>query len=375
MINNATTFGGQRANPTIDLFSNKDKKSNVPNVFFLGTNSRAIAHQRSLIPSKFLARAKSANCGVMFGRFTKEVIDWADVVVFQRVGGRVIEDLVRYCRLTNTATIYDVDDDLFNYPQAKEYETVDTEKVTKDVLGMMQLVDCIVVTEEQIKKSAEEYTIIPIHVIKNYIDIEQWDAPKSKNYNQPEFLIGWAGGHYHSEDLKILEKPIRRILREYPHIKFVTIGDKLNSLFKEFRDRIYYHDFVDISNFPDLMYKMRFSIGLAPLSHSKFSESRSNIRLLHHSLLSIPTIASNFGPYARAKEEGFPFIVVDNREDAWFNALQNLIEDEKKRVYLGASAREAVYQQYRAEKLVPKWAGLIRQAIELSRRKKEELNK
>ena len=93
--------------------------------------------------------------------------------------------------------------------------------------------------------------------------------------------------------------------------------------------------------------------------------------MLHYSLLSIPTIASNFGPYARSKEEGFPFVTVENNEDAWFASIAELIEDETKRIYLGQAAREAVLQQYRAEDLTPKWLGLIRSAIEISLKRKE----
>jgi len=369
-MKNKSTFGGQSANPVSDLFHRSSPS--VPNVFFLGSGSRAIVHQRALIPSKYLSRAKAANCGVMFAKFTKETIDWADVVVFQRVGGRSMEALVQYCRMTNTATLFDIDDDIFNYPEAKEYEATDTERVAEDIRNMMQLVDVIVVTEEKIKESAEEYTITPIQVIPNYIDIEMWDAPKKKNYNQPDFIVGWAGGHYHSEDLKILEEPMHKILTDYPDVKFVTIGDKIDSLLKDFPEQVFFYEFTDVAEFPDLMHKLQFSIGLAPLSESDFSNARSNIRLLHYSLLSIPTIASNFGPYKRAYEDNFPILAVQNVNEDWVNNIKALIDNEKQRKFLGTAAREAVVQKYRAELLTPKWMGAIRTAKELCKKKKEK---
>jgi glycosyltransferase involved in cell wall biosynthesis len=367
-MKNKTTFGGVTANPISGLIR---KPSSVPNVFFLGSTSRALVHQRSLIPSKYLAKAKAANCGVMFGKYTKEVVDWADVVVLQRVGGRSIENLVGYCRLKGKATVYDIDDDVFNYPEAKEYETTDIEKVALEVETMMNLVDIVTVSEDRIKKSAEVHTINPIHTIQNYIDVEMWDLPKKKKYNQPDFLIGWAGGHFHSEDLKILEEPMRQILKQYPKVKFVTIGDKIDSLLAEFKDQVFFHEFVDVADFPDLMHKLQFSIGLAPLSHSKFSDARSNIRLLHYSLLSTPTIASHYGPYARSSDNNFPFFTVENTTEKWVEALKILIDDKNQREFLGKAAREAVMPKYRAERLVPKWSAAIRLAIELSTQKKE----
>jgi len=367
---NNTTFGGVRANPVSDLV--KKNSSPVTNIFFLGSGSRAIVHQRCLVPSKYISRAKAANCGVMFGRFTKEVIDWADVVVFQRVGGRTMECLVQYCKMQGKGTVYDIDDDVFNYPEAKEYEASDLERVSEDVKAMMQMVDVIVVSEEKIKLSAQEQTIIPIRVIPNYIDIEQWDEPKSKNYIQPDFVIGWAGGHYHSEDLKIIEEPMQKILREFPEVKFVTIGDKIDSLIEEFPERVYFHEFVDIADFPDLMHQLKFSIGLAPLSESTFSDSRSNIRLLHYSLLSIPTIASNFGPYSRAQEDNFPVYITDNQPEDWYDAIKYLIVGKEQRDFLGRAAREAVVQKHRAEKLVPKYMQIFRLSIEISKLRKNQ---
>lgn len=358
------TFGGISTNPVSGI--SRRTSSPVMNIFFLGSTNRALAYQRSLIAAKYLSKSKSANCGVMFGRFTKEVIDWADIVVFQRVGGRVIENLATYCRKKGIAVIYDMDDDVFNYPEAKEYESSDLGRVYNDVTNMMSLSDCVIVTEESIRESARSHVVAPIYVVPNYIDVEVWDEPKKKNYNNPDFIIGWAGGHYHSEDLKIIEEPIKIILRKYPNIKFATIGAKIDSLFDEFGSRIFYHDFVDVADYPELMHRMKFSIGLAPLSHSKFSDARSNIRLLQYSLLEIPTIASCFGPYARSYDDGFPVVAVNNTTEAWVQALCFLIDNDTSREYYGKASREAVVSKYRAERLVPKYMDIFRIAKELS---------
>ncbi len=363
------TFGGMNANPVSDLF--RKKAGPVPNLFFLGSGSRALVYQRALIPGKYISRARVANCGVMFGRFTKETVDWADVVIFQRVGGNSMENLVNYCRIKGKATIFDIDDDVFNYPEAEEYEETDIGRVADEVKRMMNLVDLIVVTEDKIKKSAEECTIVPIHIIPNYVDVEMWDVPLAKNYTQPDFLIGWAGGHYHSEDLKIIEEPMRIILKKYPKVKFVTIGDKIDSLIEEFPDRAVYHEFVDIADFPDLLHRLKFSIGLAPLSISDFSASRSNLRLLQYSLLKIPTIASYFGPYARAFDDNFPLLTTENNTDSWVKAISLLIEDSIQREFIGKAAREATEQKYRAALVVPKWMGAVRLSTEISERRKK----
>lgn len=349
-----------------DLFIKKDKNMKV---FFIGAvGSKAIAYWRSLVPAKFLAVARFANTAVMFGQYTKEAIDWADVVVFQRVAGGNLRALAQYCKMTNTGMLFDIDDDVFNYPDSPEYHEVDIDKVGDDILEMIELSNAVSVTEETLAVTLEEKTSKPIYVIPNAVDFEFWDAPNKKNYKHDDFIIGWTGGAFHFLDFSIIVPVMSHILKKYDYIKFAAIGGALpEELIKEFPNRILYHKFMDMDKFPDFIHKMKFNIGLAPLWENKFNDSRSNIRVLQYSITETPTIASNFGAYKRLYDDKFPMVVVENTTEAWIEAVEKLIKDGSTRKFLGRAARERTQYSYRAERAAPKWAKALREVQALAK--------
>ena len=345
------------------------RRGGAMRVFFLGAvGSKAIAYWRSLVPAKFLARARLANTAIMFGNFTKEAIDWADIVVFQRVAGGSLCSLAEYCRMTGTGMLFDLDDDVFNYPDSPEYHEVDTDKVAADIMEMVQLSDAVSVTEETLAASLREKTDKPIYIIPNSIDFDFWDAPRQKNYTHDDFLIGWMGGAYHLADFDIIVPVMRYILKKYDYIKYCSIGAVPEELIKEFPDKVLFHKFTSIDALPDLMSKLKFNIGLAPLWENKFNDSRSNIRLLQYSVLEIPTVASAFGAYKRAVDDNFPMIAVPNKTEEWIAAIEDLIENKEQREFLGKAARERTKYFYRAERSAPKWAAALREVKFLAER-------
>lgn len=343
-----------------DMFVKKIKGMKV--FFIAAMGSKGIAYWRSLVPAKFLARAKFANTAIMFGKYTKEAVDWADVVVFQRVAGETIRAVAQYCRMTNTGILYDVDDDVFNYPNSPEYHEVDVDKVGMDILDVIELSDVVSVTEETLAEVLSEKTAKPIRVLPNSVDFEFWDAPAKKNYSHDDFIIGWAGGAYHLLDFDILIPVMTHILDKYKNIKFASIGAVPEELLKAYPDRVLFHKFMDMDVLPDFLHKMKFDIGLAPLWENKFNDSRSNIRVLQHSVLETPTIASDFGAYRRLKEANFPLITVPNKVEDWIAAIEDLISDKEKRKYLGQAARERTKFSFRAERIAPKWIAALREA-------------
>lgn len=354
------TEGVQVARPSeyTGLFSKKDKKLHI---FFLGARgSRALAYQRCAIPAKYIARAKIAQTAVMFGTFTKESVDWADIVVLQRVGGQSVANVAKYCQMLGKAVVFDLDDDIFHYPDSPEYKDSDVTKIAEDILMVWKSCNGIITTEEVIAESASDHTDLPIYVIPNTIDFEDWDKPLEKNYSHSDFLIGWMGGHYHVLDLSIIVEPVSKILDEFKDVKFAAIGACPPALLDKYPDRVLFHPFLDVYDLPDLMCKMKFDIGLAPLAENKFANARSNLRVLQYSALSTPCVASHFGPYRRASEEGFPIISVENTTESWCGAIKRLINNKEQREYLGQAAREKAFSCCKAEEIIPLWNALIK---------------
>jgi glycosyltransferase involved in cell wall biosynthesis len=355
---------------TLDLPSMRREGS--PNIFFIGSKgSKALAFWRAVTPAKYVAKSKSASTMVMFGRFTKEVVDWADIIVLQRIAGPSAVHLARYIKLAGKMSVFDLDDDIFNYPDSPEYQQTDVQKISEDVFDVMKECDVVGVTEESLAASIRERLDKPIYILPNCLDFEFWDAPKDKNYSRDGFIIGWTGGHYHVLDLQLLVEPMSYILDKYKEIKFAAIGDCPKELTKKYEGRVLFHPFVNIDQLPDLMYRLKYDIALAPLYGNTFANSRSNARLLIYSAMSTPTIASDFGPYHRSYKDKFPMVVVDDKPESWIKAIEKLIKDKKRREYLGKAARAKVEAAYGADKMVMKWLAMFRDVRTLKKLREE----
>ena len=89
-----------------------------------------------------------------------------------------------------------------------------------------------------------------------------------------------------------------------------------------------------------------FDIGIAPLESNPFNLHKSDIKFLDYSALKIATVASNVEAYAGTiihQETGF---LVDNKTEAWVDALSALISSIEARRRIADNAY-AYLQEHR----------------------------
>lgn len=95
---------------------------------------------------------------------------------------------------------------------------------------------------------------------------------------------------------------------------------------------------------------MPWDIGIAPLTNSKFNQSKSHIKWMEYSMYEIPTVASKVYPYSKdilgikTIEDGVTGILCENGE--WEKKLSMLIEDEELRRKIGKQAKEYVAKNW-----------------------------
>ena len=124
-------------------------------------------------------------------------------------------------------------------------------------------------------------------------------------------------------------------------------------LLMDYPGRVFLQEFVNVELFVKTMAVTRFDIGLAPLFPTEFSKSRSSLRLLQYSALSIPTVLSDWGEYGKFVGDGFPALVANDGD--WGEVVQELIDDEERRVQLGEKAYQHVVSRYEIRENIFKW--------------------
>lgn len=109
-----------------------------------------------------------------------------------------------------------------------------------------------------------------------------------------------------------------------------------------------------------------FDIGLAPLQDNDFNLSKSQIKWLQYSSLSVPTIASNVGPYQEIEDgvTGLKVKAKGSQHDRWVKALEKLIFDKEYRIQLGKNAYKYVKEKYDMDKNCELWKNTWIEVIE-----------
>lgn len=296
---------------------------------------------------------------IVASSFTKEQVDWADIVVMQRITGDVPLHVAKYCKLAGKKVIYELDDNIFDYPDSPEYKKDNVQQETISVIKTLRQCDAVTTTTQAIADVVNELVDIKVYVLSNQIDFGNFPDMKVEKRNT--FIIGWAGGHFHIQDLSLIEEPLCRILDKYPEVMVTMLGCCTRGLYERYKNRIWVEPFSSITDFFTKMVMLRFDIGLAPLYKTEFARGRSNLRLLQYAALRIPIIASNYGEYGAALNNGLKGIKAEDSE--WFEKICYLIENSQERKRLGMDAFSYVKGQYDIEKNVCKWAGCYKEIL------------
>lgn len=107
-------------------------------------------------------------------------------------------------------------------------------------------------------------------------------------------------------------------------------------------------------------------VAVIPLRPSPFNLAKSDITLLSWSIQGVACVCSRVGPYAQAERDGFPAVYVDHQdEEAWVNALRDLLYDRARASELGERARAWVLERRVFPAAAEAWERALRRAVEI----------
>lgn len=389
-------------------------------VYMHFSESSAVGYYRIWQPEKWLNRLGLANVKRLPddkhlitpfnksdanpNRSQEELIEWADLLVYQRRNTRVQHAVLEaILEKFNKPVVYELDDDLINidnsHPQYNVYreksasEAFDVIKInTKDLSkyqkagkilqvgypdppdGTLQLmlikdwdlgwllreylpvISAITVTCEALKEVYVKYNP-NVYVLPNCIDFELWDGLRpQQDYGYT--VLGWAGGFQHLRDMdRVLAPVIDIILNRFPDVRFHYVrcqSKELQRLERKYPNQVHYIGAgCPISEWPKTYNDWQFDIGLAPLYRSKFNEGKSNLKWLENSARKIPTVASDIRTYSEIEQGVTGYKCRDTND--WVNALIELIKDKKKRKTMGQKAYDYIKSNYDAKDNAPRY--------------------
>ncbi len=312
--------------------------------------------------------------------FITEKIIEAEIILFQRPTDESWLNFIKIARKYGKLIVADYDDDPFNtspwnpayrfYGVANVYHKTDMGDTIplweagqegfsiednirrrdcfRASFKKCDMVSCTTpILAETFKKINKNTAVLP-----NALDFDLFPQVEMV---KKEIRIGWQGGSSHYEDLYMVSKAIKAILKKHDNVKFIFFGDmRFYGLFKDIpEDKIEWHSWLSFKAYPYKLACLNIDIGLCPIVDNIFNRNKSAIKYFEYSAMRIATIASNIPPYTEVMTAGENGLLVS--DDQWFMAMEDMIGDVEKRRKLADKAYDNVFENHNADKKVHLW--------------------
>ena len=295
---------------------------------------------------------------------------WADVVILEMVSGVDINDMLhKYgCKV-----ILEYDDLVEKVPKLHpNYPNLKGKKGRKKwraVKKAIKSADAIITVSPELYHNYGKYTKHKL-LFPNYCWINHWEKPYKPNDSEQLRLL-WAGSTSHKADLIPFKPTLKKILLNFPEIKFIYIGTGGASssnpttelfygedFFKDFPENREYMIGVDSAVWPFKLSTLRADIGLAPLEKNYFNKCKSLCKYLEYSINKIPAIYSRWF-YKKIVKDNQTGLLADTPEE-WYQAIKALIMKPDMRKRLAEAAYKDVKENYNIKSYLPEWENFVK---------------
>lgn len=314
----------------------------------------------------------------------------ADVVVLGRAFSENVVRITHQIREWGGKVVFDLDDNFFDVspfsPHYKQlgimpvnidrpdgqtlpmwvdgvngFDVRKSRQVRKDFINTIRAVDCITVTTEPLAKEYRRFND-HVRVVPNAVDFGLWERPPMR-WEKDEVRLLYTGAANHQEDFFFVSDVLKRLQEKHPRLRLVFIGTDWKQIPNALDySRVEVHPWVHIEAYPYLLRSLCCDIGIAPISKTKFNDCRSALKWKEYSALKMATVATRYGPYARAIEDGVSGVLVDTK-DEWFNALSSLIENDSMRRSIAHNAYRVVKRKYSLDYIVDTWMNVFKESL------------
>lgn len=285
----------------------------------------------------------------------REVVKKFDIVYFNYTANPwAFAAMGAMCRTKGLPMVLDLDDNLFEI--TSDNPAYDVYKKgsdgLKNFIAICNEVDYITCTNNYLRnvicdKTKKKHD--QVFAMDNYIDLDLYKYPQPFK-DEESILLTHFGSTTHFIDLQNKEfvEGVRRILRDFPTVKFLTVGSFVPSFRNNWGER-YQNEFgcVDVyawikEKFPEVMAKT--DICVVPLESLPYTRCKSAIKYLEMSSAKKPGVWQKIRQYREVinGENG----LLAETADEWYEAIKSLILDKKKRKKMGEMAYKDIVEKH-----------------------------
>jgi glycosyltransferase involved in cell wall biosynthesis len=296
-----------------------------------------------------------------------QVFDPADIIMLPRVIEEMFIRLTKEMQKMGKKIVIDHDDNMFNIsPFSNHYEDHGTEEVTISMKGeliklwedgknidlktnrkrmdlckkALEQADLVTTTTEILANVYREYSD-NVKVLPNCIDTKIWQKLPLKERDDIRF--GWFGGSSHYEDLYTIQPALEEVIKIFPKLKLVIMGQLFNGVFKNIpKDRFEFHSWTPTPAYPYKAATLDLDFAVIPLRNTDFNVCKSPIKWIEMGALKIPSVTTHMSPYKEIATDTNGIFIKDNDIDSWIKGISMLAESPEYRKQMGEEAYKTI---------------------------------
>jgi len=326
------------------------------------------------------------------------MILWADYIVFSATMNDISKEIAMLLSINkkpHLQFVMDIDDLSHNLPFMHPSYSVTTNKMKDQLLLNMNKMDLIIGTNPRLlseydkllsakhprqkNEKPHELFMLP-NLISDfcYKGIEIHAVDTSRSATNSKVRIGLTLNNTQFSDINPLRNVFKEINRRYKDkVELIVFGwnGRIPGTFKNSLHRVQYTYIpsVEVGQYFKVLHSLKLDIALMPLADNPFNLCKSHHKLLQYSYFGIPAIVSNIPTYTDVinnedimlegrkirKDVHINAMVVDKKSD-WLDMIDDLVNNPKKRLQMGAKSRECVEAYYKHDDNIKIWQSCFR---------------
>lgn len=309
-----------------------------------------------LQPFRELIKQGIYNCQVkQEGEVTKEAIEAADLVVFQRNVEPGSFQYIQWAHEMGKRTVYSIDDNFLAIPEIKGVSDYYCDPSRLETFAnFLRNARVVQVGSPFFAEYIRNQFNPNVYVIPSSVDFAWLDQIPRPEREDGKIVIGYQGT-CKEVDFAPIVPALLQILEEYgERVRLEFFGFLPATLANHPRVSVVGFD-LDYRGFMKRLYQSTWDIGLAPLENLFYNHCKTSIKFLEYAACWIPGIYSASPVYTDSIAHGETGYVVPQTTEGWYSGIKHLIDDPALRSKIKEQAGAFVRQHFTIESCAAKW--------------------
>jgi glycosyltransferase involved in cell wall biosynthesis len=339
------------------------------NVLYLLSGYDGCGYYRVELPAKYLNKLPDVHAKITT-TYTKEDIDWADLMVLQRQVNQKALPYVQYAKSKGKKIITEVDDDYFNIPVTNPAYKHYHDKA-EDIINFYKASDAITVSTDylgrQLSKYNEKVYTVPnsfyFPLFERFQKMDEEEFHKHTVYLTPgnekisledyremrkdKIVFGWGGSATHLKDLEQATDAIIKLCSENENVMIVMMAVTTDRILEYVSPtQLVLIKPVPIFLYHQVLQTMDWDFAICPIEENTFNKSKSNLKFIEFSNAGFPCICSDVENYAKTVKDRETGLLTKNTEEDWYEKLYEMVNNAALRNHIKKNAKEFVKEKF-----------------------------